>query len=624
MTASLELPPRPTGLPTLESLNATVPSDVSPESVSQSWLEKLSATLSAQTFDDLDELFISSATWKDILALTWDFRSVRTLPSIRTMLAARAGLQKFSVQAITAEEGAEARGAFKSLLVRPFPDTAWVQFGFAVVTGIGQGTGTARLVPTGDGTWKAWTVFTSIDQLRDFPEKVGAARLVGPVVDWVDRRARELDFVDSQPTVLIIGGGHVGLELAARLKYSDISALVVEKAPRIGDSWRHRYDCLCLHDPVWFNHMPYLPFPSTWPRYPPSKKIASWLEAYAENLDLNVWTSTNTQTIKWNEGTKDWTVTVTRSDGRQRILSPKYVIFAHGSGGGVANMPDIPQKEAFRGQVYHSSEFRSGKYFKGKKAIVVGACNSGHDIAHDLYDYGADVTMFQRSTTYVISAKALAMQLKASHYVENGPPTEVADRLGASIPHFIVRLLQGRAAQRIADTVDKELHDNLRKVGFGLSLGVDGGGIISLLTTRRGGFYMNVGTSQLIADGRIKLKHGSAISRFSSNGLYFEDGTHLDAEVVIFATGYGDARDLAHELCEPEVVDKVGEVWGIDKEGELNGVWRDSGHPHLFFAQGNFVLARQYSAYLALQIKASEEGLISARYTIHKQYGQGT
>ncbi|THH13751.1 hypothetical protein EW146_g6505 [Bondarzewia mesenterica] len=653
-----ELPARPSELPVLSS-PTSFESDTPIESISSSWLQNLSSVLLSQHFDQLDDLILPTAIWKDILSLTWDFRSIRTLTSIRTLLSTRAALHNFSVRALTPEEHLQTHGLFKPVLSHPFPDASpWIQFGFALETSVGRGTGVARLVPAGaDGAWLAWTVFTSLDVLKDFPEKVGPTRFEGPDFDWVRRRASENEFVDSQPTVVVIGGGHIGLQVAARLKYLDVSVLVLEKAPRVGDSWRNRVQSTrvsSVRAPIRVDFWPACrlildindskSFPATWPKYPPGKKIAAWLESYAENLDLNVWTSASISHIAWDAHGKNWTVDLTRGDGTRRTLTPKYVVFAHGSGGGVPNMPHVEGREHFAGKVLHSEEFKSGRDFQGQRAIVIGACNSAHDVAHDLYRYGADVTMqagscalytclfsphvlmclvrFQRSSTYVLSAKALASQLSAAHYVENGPPTDVVDRLNASTPHFIARLIQARTAAHLAETTDKLLHDKLRKAGFGLTMGVENAGLSSLLTTRRGGYYMNVGTSELIVDGRIKLKHGSEISRFTRTGLVFGDGTILDAAVVIFATGYGDARNLAHELCGPEVADKLGDTWGIDEEGELHGAWRDSGHPQLFFAQGNFAIARQYSSHLALQIKAMEEGLMNGRYTIEQQYRQ--
>ncbi|THH13752.1 hypothetical protein EW146_g6504 [Bondarzewia mesenterica] len=625
MAPSQELLPRPNSLPTLDVLNATVPSDVLVESVSSTWLLGLSTVLSAQDYSKLDDLLIPSATWKDILALTWDFRSVYTLSSIRTMLSARVDLHKLSIRALTDEEHAEAHGTYKPVLARPFPDVAWIQFGFAVETGIGHGIGVARLVPTANAAWKAWSVFTSIDNLKGFPEQVrGDIRLsvliFGADVDWAERRAREMEFVDGQPTVVIIGGGHNGLEVAARLKFLGVSALVLEKTPRVGDSWRNRYDSLCLHDPVWFDHMAYLPFPSTWPKYPSAKQIGNWLESYSINLDLNVWTSASTRSITWNAVKKNWTIEVHRSDGTKRTLLPKYVVFAHGTGGGVPSTPNIPGKDKFKGKVYHSTEFKSAQGCKGKKALVVGACNSAHDIAHDFYRHGVDITMFQRSATYVISSQALGQLLTMAQYVENGPPADVADRSGASLSHFNLRVLQARVTPYLASTIDKDLNEGLKKAGFALTMGVEGAGLFGLLAERRGGYYINVGTSELIADGHIKIKQGSEIAHYTPDGLAFKDGSELKADVIVFATGYGDARDLAHELCEPTVANKIGKMLGVDEEGELLGVWRDSGHPQMFFVIGNFATGRQYSTYLALQIKAMEERIMGERYTIDRQF----
>ena len=173
---SFDLPARPTALPTLDLLNAEVPSDVTVDLVASTWLEKLSHVLSARDFAKLDDLLLPTATWKDILALTWDYRSVRSLPSIRTMLSSQVASQGFSVRPLTLEEHLEAHGIFEPVLSRLFLDVAWIQFGFVAETNVGSGISVARLVPTANGAWLAWTVFTSLDKLQDFPERVCVSR----------------------------------------------------------------------------------------------------------------------------------------------------------------------------------------------------------------------------------------------------------------------------------------------------------------------------------------------------------------------------------------------------------------------------------------------------------------
>jgi hypothetical protein len=125
-----------------------------------------------------------------------------------------------------------------------------------------------------------------------------------------------------------------------------------------------------------------------------------------------------------------------------------------------------------------------------------------------------------------------------------------------------------------------------------------------------------VGGSQLIADGKIKLKSDSQIESFTKSGIKFDNGSELPADVIIFATGLGDFKSAVQKLCGDEVADKCSPIWGVDSEGEINGAWRDLGIPGLWYMTGNFGLCRIHSLHLALQIKAMEEGLFGTRYSL--------
>ena len=105
--------------------------------------------------------------------------------------------------------------------------------------------------------------------------------------------------------------------------------IIVEKNPRAGDSWRNRYKSLCLHDPVWYDHMPYIPFPPNWPVFSPKDKIGDWLEMYTKVMELNYWGSTLCKSAKYDEKAKEWTVIVER-EGKEIILKPKQLVFATG------------------------------------------------------------------------------------------------------------------------------------------------------------------------------------------------------------------------------------------------------------------------------------------------------
>lgn len=126
-----------------------------------------------------------------------------------------------------------------------------------------------------------------------------------------------------------------------------------------------------------FDHMPYLNFPPNWPIYTPAQKLADWLEFYANAMELNVWLSSTATSAKRNPETGKWDVTVKRGDGSERQFHVDHVIMALGLGGGKPNIPDIPGREEFQGQVLHSTLHKSAKDHIGKKVVVVGACTSG-------------------------------------------------------------------------------------------------------------------------------------------------------------------------------------------------------------------------------------------------------
>jgi cation diffusion facilitator CzcD-associated flavoprotein CzcO len=158
--------------------------------------------------------------------------------------------------------------------------------------------------------------------------------------------------------------------------------------------------------------------------------------------------------------------------------------------------------------------------------------------------------------------------------------------------------------------MDAELLAGLEKPGFKLDFGADGSGLFTKFLTRGGGYYIDVGASTLIAEGKIKLKQGVGIERLEPDGVVFTDGTALPADVVVLATGYQNMRESARTLFGDEVANRCQPVWGLDREGELRTVWRRSGRPGLWFMGGNLQQARTCSKFLALQIKAIEEELI--------------
>ncbi|KAI0055331.1 FAD/NAD-binding domain-containing protein [Artomyces pyxidatus] len=585
-------------LPTLDRLNVSLDDEVDACALSQRWFDRFSTGVEAGDVSAILDLFVEDAFWRDIIALTWDFRTFYGVSSLRTLLHDR--LESTRITSIKLD-------AASAQLQKPFPDLAWIQAFFNFETLAGVGSGVVRLVPTANGPWKAHAISTNLESLHGHPELIGPLREQDPNHGkWQEKRRREIECEgpEEQPKVAIIGGGQSGLEIAARLKYLGVKALIVEKEPRVGNLWRKRYEALCLHDTVWYDHMPYLPFPPTWPVYAPAPKLADWLENYAHSLELNVWTSSTVTKATQDADTHQWTLIIKRGDGSERTLLVNHLVFAVGIGGGVMTIPKYPGNEEFRGEIIHSGQFTSGRDYLGKRVVVIGACSSGHDIAKDLCDHDVDVTLFQRSSTYVMSTKNGLSTILGSAYYEGGPPTDLADRITGSYPVYLTKLLHQRIVPYIAEQ-DKETLDGLRRVGFRLNDGIDGAGFLLLALARA-----DVGASQLLIDGKIKLKNDSQIARFTPTGLEFDNGSTLDADVVVFATGYGDAREPMRALLGDEVGDKLKPVGGLNNEGEMNGVWRDMGVPRIYVMAA---LCRYHSKHLALQIKAIEEGVFDEK-----------
>ena len=596
---------------TLEAPSTQTVPVPSPRAVASRWLADFGAALEQPDLDRIGTLFLPDGWWRDLLAFTWDLRSFHGSGAITGALAA--ALEDSRPTGFRLTDGKE------PALVEVDENTRWVQAFFDFETAVARGTGFFRVMPTGtdaSAPWKAWTVLTTMDGLKGFEEQLGPRREKGVSHgeqrarrSWLERREAEREFIDSEPQVVVVGAGQGGLTLAARLGQLGVDTLVVERNPRVGDNWRNRYRSLVLHDPVWYDHMPYLPFPAHWPVFTPKDKLADWFETYVAAMELNVWTGTEFLGGDYDDEARRWTVRVRRDDGTERTLHPHHVVLATGMSG-VPYMPEIPGVDEFAGTVCHSSAHVGGREYAGRRAIVVGSCNSGHDIAQDFYEQGADVTMVQRSSTYVMSSENGIAVLFAGVYEEGGPLVDDADMMFSSLPFPLVGELHKQATQVLAD-LDGELLGGLEKAGFKVDFGDDGSGLFMKYLTRGGGYYIDVGASQLIADGKIKIKQGVEIERFDRDGAVFTDGTSLAADVVVFATGYQNMRESARQLLGDEVADRCSPVWGLDDEGELRTIWRRSGHERFWFMGGNLQQARTYSKFLALQIKADEENLLA-------------
>jgi putative flavoprotein involved in K+ transport len=350
-----------------------------------------------------------------------------------------------------------------------------------------------------------------------------------------------------------------------------------------------------------------MPFPPNWPTYIPKDKLAAWFEAYVESMELNYWTATELEGGTYDASSGCWSVVLRGADGTRRKMHPRHVVMATGLSG-VPSLPDIPSLRNFAGTILHSSQYGDGVSWRGKKALVIGTGNSGHDIAQDLYSSGADVTLVQRSSTLIVNIEPSA-QLPYALYDE-GPPLEDCDLITVSMPFALMRKSHIRFTEQ-ARELDAQLLDGLRRVGFRLDFGEDGSGWQFKYLTRGGGYYFNVGCSDLIVEGKIGLMQWSDIAEFVAEGVHTHAGDTLAADLIVLATGYKGQEHTVRKLFGDAVADRVGPIWGFGDDDELRNMFACTAQPGLWFVAGSLAQCRIYSKYLALQIKAIETGLLS-------------
>jgi putative flavoprotein involved in K+ transport len=572
----------------------------------ENWLAQFDAALAGNDDGALKPLFLSESYWRDVLALSWNLQTLLGAPAILKALkphAEHVAPRGFSIDPDRAPP---------RRVVRAGTDVVEAIFKFE--TAQGRGSGIVRLLPDPDdgSGLKAWTLLTALDELKGFEEQVGQARPRGQAYsrdfrgpNWLDLRKASADYADRDPTVLVVGGGQAGLAIAARLKQLKIDTLIVDREGRIGDNWRKRYHALTLHNQVQVNHLPYMPFPPNWPTYIPKDKLANWFEAYADAMELNFWTGTEFESGRYDETDERWTATLRRADGAKRELHPRHIVMATGVSG-IPNVPDIPSLRNFAGKVLHSSQYDDGENWKGKRALVVGTGNSGHDIAQDLHSSGAEVTLVQRSSTLVTNIEPSA-QLAYSAYNEG--TLEDNDLIATSMPLTLARRSHVLLTEQ-SKKLDKELLDGLERVGFKLDFGEDSTGWQFKYLTRGGGYYFNVGCSDLVASGAIGLLQFSDIDAFTADGARMKNAKTIPADLIVLATGYKPQEYLVQRLLGEDVAARVGPIWGFGDGQELRNMYTRTGQPGLWFIAGSLAQCRINSKYLALQIKAIEQGLL--------------
>ncbi|MEO9825363.1 MAG: NAD(P)/FAD-dependent oxidoreductase [Paracoccaceae bacterium] len=531
------------------------------------WLTRFAGFAQNGDGASIAEMFSAESYWRDYLPFGWTLQTLEGQDAI-AVFAAKHGAQTGFAKPIFEGDAKDQEGFFR------------------FKTNDGAGRGYIRLGERGCTT--LFTTLGGIDVARTSPE------------------------ISSEPFVLIVGGGQGGLALGAQLSDLKVPYLIVDKYPRVGDQWRSRYKSLVLHDPVWYDHMPFKPFPDDWPVFTPKDQMGDWLETYAQDLALTIWNGTELEKASFDDASLTWTAQLKR-EGEELTLKPTHIVMALGLSG-FPNVPEFPGQDNFAGQQFHSSEYKDGQDFEGKNVVVVGANNSAHDIASNLVSKGANPVMLQRSSSLVVPQKIYCERILGTLYsaeaVAKGITTEKADILQASMPF---RLLE-KNHRILWDEIradKRDYYQRLTDAGFNLDFAEDGTGLGTKYRRTASGYYIDVGAAEMVAENRIAIRSGAGISHLSESAVHLDSGEALQADAVIYATGYGGMTDWVAALMDQDTADRVGPCWGYGSDtkgdpgpwiGELRNMWVETAQQGLWFTGGNLSQARYYSRLLALQL----------------------
>lgn len=326
----------------------------------------------------------------------------------------------------------------------------------------------------------------------------------------------------NRAEVVVIGAGASGLAVGAALKAHGQEPTLLERDARIGGTWDRRYERLCLHTVRRFSGLPYLPMPDSFPRYVPKGMYAGYLRDYARRMELDVRTGQEIERIRRNDGPGGgWQVTTKTGEWQADA-----VVIATGQYH-TPRLPAWPGVDTFTGRLLHASEYRTGRAFAGKRALVIGIGNTGAEIAADLVEQGAAiVTIAVRSSPPIVKREMFGIPVQLLGMALMPLPPGPVDRAGA----WLRRIGTG----------------DLTRYGIGPAAW-------GPFTARRPP-TIDVGFLKQLKVGAVTVRPD--VRAFTPDGVAFTDGSEEPFDVVIAATGY--TTGLEPILAEPAVLDERG------------------------------------------------------------------
>ena len=572
--------------------NANIPGDVDHVAVAESILRKL---------PELDaHLLTADAWWRDLLIFTGTLRSFYSPERILPAWNELTGLYPPSSFSLIPDS---------SRIARFGPDVSWIEASFTFDVARQppcKASAIIRIVPDGNDGWKICLLTTMLEEIIGLGNPdVFPSSMFNPVTT---NGTRENGDHQESCDAVIAGAGMAGLSIAARLKALGVSSVAVETNDSIGGNWTGRYDSVRLHTSKESGQMP---FERTWGDdygyFLSGKDLAEGFQKFAKTYKLDIRLSTTVTRAQFDDESKTWTISLSANDGSETTITARHLILAMGAGGQVPKVPYIPNVEQYKGTLLHSKDYKSPKAWSGQKGAIIGTANTAHDVAEDMLAAGlSPVTMVQRNATPMLPLPFFKALYDPVYNLEI--PVDVADR---SFFHAPIPVSRQLALHFIKANADKEpypeYYEGLEKAGFKTERYID---LMHILYERMGGHYFDVGASAKVIRGDIKMKSDAAIAGFTPTGLEFANGSKLDADVIIYATGFeGNMRSVTEKIVGSKVAEQLEDFWQVDAEGELLGVWKPMRHPNIWYTGGTIGQARFFARFLAIQIKAEIEGV---------------
>lgn len=548
-----------------------------------------------------------NAIWRDQLALTGTLRTFfrpRLLSKTWSAFSSKHKPGHFKVT-----DGA-------SRIARFGPESSWVEARFEFrIEGPRPSncSGTIGLVPSKDGVWKLWLLCTLLERPDGFPDVDELRPPQGLEANSGNRNDSEVQStgvaVPAYVDCAVIGGGVGGLTMAGRLQSLGLSYVVIEKHSDIGDTWiKDRYESVKLHTSKPYNQLPGSPpsFLEDDPYHLPGSKVAEGFRRFAKTFGIKVLTSTLLESASWDEESDGWILSMRRDD-ETLTMRARHVVIAVGNMGVAPQVPQYANRDLFNGDVLHGIQWKNAQPWAGKRGVVIGSGNTAHDVIADMANANFEsITMIQRSKTFLLPVPTFAGLVDPVYNEDT--PLALSDRILMSYPLPIQRLVAMNGIAMMADQ-QKDYFDRVEATDFKIERYGDLWG--SCIYDREGGHFFDLGSSELIVNGTVKVRSGpdALPVAYTETGVELGDGSTLDADLIVFATGYSNnILSTAKRFFGEDVGSSLREFWQCDEEGELRGAWRYTGHPRIWYTGHGYAHARFYSRFVAMHIKSEVDG----------------